>query len=94
MSPWYKIMALAPMAQYTLAQAAYGSHAAAGIPGASSFVAPAGFPTTAFSTYYPVPSGQEPQPALYDPVLNITYPLNLTSKYRSWGSRLALDNKI
>ena len=50
-----------------------------GIPGVSSFVAPAGFPTSAFSSYYPVPSGQEPQPALYDPVLGITYPLNLTN---------------
>lgn len=49
------------------------------MPGASSYVAPAGFPTTAFSSYYAVPSGQEPQPALYDPVLNITYPLNLTN---------------
>ena len=79
------IMALAPLAlaQYTLAQAGYGASSslkAAGVPGASSYVAPAGFPTSAFSSYYPVPSGQEPQPALYDPILNITYPLNLTSK--------------
>lgn len=67
-------MAVAPLlAQYTLAQ--YSS----GIPGASSYVAPAGYPTSVFSTYYPVPSGQEPQPALYDPVLNITYPFNLTN---------------
>ena len=75
-------MALAPfMAQYTLAQSGYGgaSASAASIPGASSFVAPSGYPTSAFSSYYPVPSGQEPQPALYDPILNITYPLNLTN---------------
>jgi hypothetical protein len=68
------ILALAPaMAQYARAQSR------ASIPGASSYVAPAGYPTTAFSSYYPAPSGQEPQPALYDPVLNITYPLNLTN---------------
>lgn len=63
------IMAVVPLlAQYTLAQASYGGAAAASIPGASSYVAPAGYPTSAFSSYYPVPSGQEPQPALYDPV--------------------------
>lgn len=32
-------------------------------PGASSFVAPSGYPTSVFSSYYPSPSGQEPQPA-------------------------------
>ncbi|KAK4550721.1 hypothetical protein LTR36_000300 [Oleoguttula mirabilis] len=73
-------MALVPLlAQYTLAQASYGGASSASIPGASSFVAPAGYPTSVFSSYYPVPSGQEPQPALYDPILNITYPLNLTN---------------
>lgn len=67
-------MAIAPaFAQYTLGQSA------SGIPGASKYTAPAGYPTTAFSSYYPVPSGQEPQPALFDPVLNITFPLNLTN---------------
>ncbi|OQN98681.1 hypothetical protein B0A48_15347 [Cryoendolithus antarcticus] len=80
-------MALA-MAQLTLAHQSsyggppsYGGHgqSSTGLPGASSYVAPTGFPTSAFSSYYPVPSGQEPQPALYDPVLNITYPLNLTN---------------
>ncbi|TKA61882.1 hypothetical protein B0A55_11844 [Friedmanniomyces simplex] len=74
------IMAVVPLlAQYTLAQAGYGGGAGASIPGVSSYVAPAGYPTSAFSSYYPVPSGQEPQPALYDSVLNITYPLNLTN---------------
>ena len=49
------------------------------IPGSSSFIVPAGFPTSIFSSYYikPVPT-QEPQPAVYDPVLNLTFPLNLT----------------
>ncbi|KAK0303477.1 hypothetical protein LTR01_008032 [Friedmanniomyces endolithicus] len=74
------IMAVVPLlAQYTLAQAGYGGGASTGIPGVSSFVAPAGYPTSAFSSYYPSPSGQEPQPALYDPVLNITFPRNLTN---------------
>ena len=50
-------------------------------PGVSSYTAPTKFPTTisAFSRFYvpPAPT-QEPQPALHDPVLNITFPLNLT----------------
>ena len=75
MVPLRYAMAVAPLllAQYTLAQASNEA------PGASSFEAPAGFPTSVFSTYYPYPSGQEPQPALYDPVLNFTYPANLTN---------------
>ena len=49
------------------------------IPGVSSYVVSAGFPTSVFSSYYVPPTAtQEPQPALYDPVLNITFPLNLT----------------
>lgn len=69
-----QLMAVVPvMAQYALAQSG------ASIPGASSYIVSAGFPTSAFSSYYPIQSGQEPQPALYDPVLNITYPANLTN---------------
>ena len=50
------------------------------IPGLSAYTATAGFPTSAFSSYYIKPlATQEPQPALYDPVLNITFPLNLTN---------------
>ena len=50
------------------------------IPGQSAYTATAGFPTSAFSSYYIPPlATQEPQPALYDPVLNITFPLNLTN---------------
>jgi hypothetical protein len=46
----------------------------------SSYVASAGFPTSVFSSYWIKPvATAEPQPALYDPVLNITFPLNLTS---------------
>ena len=45
----------------------------------SAYTVTAGFPTSAFSSYYVQPATtQEPQPKLYDPVLNITYPLNLT----------------
>jgi hypothetical protein len=48
-------------------------------PGAESFVVPSAFPSSVFPSYYvkPAPTS-EPQPALYDPILNITYPLNLT----------------
>ena len=50
------------------------------IPGSSVYTVPAGFPTSAFSSYYAKPvATQEPQPAIYDPVLNITFPLNLTN---------------
>lgn len=46
----------------------------------SSHVASLGFPTSVFSSYWVKPvATAEPQPALYDPVLNITFPLNLTS---------------
>lgn len=49
-------------------------------PGLPSYIASAGFPTSVFSSYYLPPSTtQEPQPALYDPVLNITFPPNLTN---------------
>ncbi|KAL8817809.1 MAG: hypothetical protein Q9191_008074 [Dirinaria sp. TL-2023a] len=47
--------------------------------GPSAYTVPANFPTSAFSSYYVPPSStQEPQPILHDPVLNITYPRNLT----------------
>ena len=53
--------------------------ALADMPGAASFVVPSAFPTSVFPSYYvkPAPTS-EPQPALYDNVLNLTYPLNLT----------------
>lgn len=72
------IMAVAPL----LVQAGYAQppayNGSSNLPGASLYTAPYGYPTTAFSSYYPTPSGQEPQPALHDPVLNITFPRNLT----------------
>ena len=50
------------------------------IPGISAYTVTAGFPTSAFPTYWEAPvATQEPQPALFDPVLNITFPLNLTN---------------
>lgn len=49
------------------------------LPGAASYVVPTAFPTSVFSSYYVKPAPTvEPQPVLYDPILNITYPLNLT----------------
>ncbi|KAI7346729.1 sphingomyelin phosphodiesterase-like protein [Hortaea werneckii] len=70
--------AAALLSQRVLADAANGDLMNAA-PGQSSFTASAGYPSTAFSSYYPSPSGQQPQPALYDPVLNITFPRNLTN---------------
>ncbi len=55
------------------------SYTRADLPGAASYVVPSAFPTSVFSSYYvKAAPTSEPQPALYDPVLNITYPLNLT----------------
>lgn len=49
-------------------------------PGASSFVAPAGFPTSVFSAYHSAPvQTQEPQPKIYDPILETTFPYSLTN---------------
>jgi hypothetical protein len=55
----------------------------ASLPGSRNYTAPAGFPTSAFSSYYlgPAKPTVEPQPALYDAVLNITYPANLTNPF-------------
>ncbi|BCR87979.1 PPN1 endopolyphosphatase family protein [Aspergillus chevalieri] len=57
------------------------SNAPLSLPGVSSFVASAGFPTSAFSAYYysPAKPTRQPQPMIYDPVLNITFPHNLTN---------------
>ncbi|KAF7190314.1 Sphingomyelin phosphodiesterase 2 [Pseudocercospora fuligena] len=74
------VLAAAPLLlQLGDAQSWYGSSSNTNTPGSKSFVAPAGYPTKVFSSYYPAPSGQEPQPAIYDPILNITYPANLTN---------------
>ncbi|KAL2290302.1 hypothetical protein FJTKL_15443 [Diaporthe vaccinii] len=49
------------------------------LPGEAFYVVPTAFPTSVYSSYYVQPGPtQEPQPAIYDPVLNVTFPLNLT----------------
>ena len=49
------------------------------LPGAASYEAPAGFPTSLYKSYYvPASPTQEPQPVVYDEALDETYPLNLT----------------
>ncbi|CAG8956934.1 hypothetical protein HYFRA_00011984 [Hymenoscyphus fraxineus] len=71
------------MAQLLLAVLAVNfmvfSSVQAELPGVPSYEVPSAFPTAVFSSYYlqPAPTS-EPQPAIFDPVLNITYPLNLT----------------
>ncbi|KAI1873910.1 uncharacterized protein JN550_003179 [Neoarthrinium moseri] len=52
---------------------------ATSIPGSASFTVPAAFPTSVFSSYYVKPGPTiEPQPALYDPILNKTFAFNVT----------------
>ncbi|KAJ5967564.1 hypothetical protein N7501_003812 [Penicillium viridicatum] len=53
---------------------------AVSLPGESSYVAAAGFPTSVFSSYYlsPAQPTQQPQPIIYDPVLDLTFPYELT----------------
>ncbi|CAI7606277.1 unnamed protein product [Penicillium glandicola] len=53
---------------------------ATSLPGDSSYVAAAGFPTSAFSSYYlsPAQPTKQPQPIVYDPVLDLTFPYELT----------------
>ena len=47
--------------------------------GPKSFTVPAKFPTSIFNSYYVRPNPtQNPQPAVRDPILDITYPRNLT----------------
>ena len=49
------------------------------LPGIPNYTVPAAFPTAAFKDYYKLPThAQQPQPAIYDPVLHITFPPNLT----------------
>lgn len=49
------------------------------LPGAESYVVPAEFPTEVFPNYYVRPASTcQPQPALFDPVLNYTFPRTLT----------------
>ena len=53
--------------------------AAESLPGSSTYVISAGFPTSAYSSYYvPASPTQEPVPVIFDPVFNTSYPFNLT----------------
>ncbi|OCT53779.1 Ser/Thr protein phosphatase family protein [Cladophialophora carrionii] len=46
-----------------------------------AYTVPAGFPTSLFPAYYIPPSPtQEPQPIVFDPALNYTFPLELTNQ--------------
>ncbi|KAI5824164.1 hypothetical protein K523DRAFT_420982 [Schizophyllum commune Tattone D] len=47
----------------------------------STYTVPAAFPTSVFTAYYndPTATASQPQPIVQDPVLNKTYPLNLTA---------------
>ncbi|KAJ5989039.1 hypothetical protein N7481_004249 [Penicillium waksmanii] len=51
------------------------------LPGATSYVAAVGFPTSAFVSYYESPAlpTREPQPIIYDPVLDLVFPYELTN---------------
>ncbi|KAK6067837.1 calcineurin-like phosphoesterase [Seiridium cupressi] len=60
-------------------QIVLGALTSSSIPGIASYTVPAAFPTSVFSSYYIAPGPtSEPQPALYDPILNKTFPLNVT----------------
>ncbi|KAK0626596.1 Metallo-dependent phosphatase-like protein [Immersiella caudata] len=49
------------------------------LPGVEEFTVPAAFPTSVFKSYYALPGpNTEPQPVIFDPVLNVTFPFNLT----------------
>lgn len=70
-----KTVLLCAAMQFTIGEAA------SSLPGTSAYAPPYGFPSTVFSSYYNYPATPtaEPQPALYDPILNITFPANLTN---------------
>lgn len=55
----------------------------AAAPGKATFVASPVFPTSVFASYHFLPSSptQQPQPAIWDPILNLTYPSNLTNPF-------------
>lgn len=53
--------------------------AVSGLSGDSKFVVPSDFPSSVFANYYVKPGpNSQPQPAIFDPILNITFPFNLT----------------
>ncbi|KAK3325362.1 Metallo-dependent phosphatase-like protein [Apodospora peruviana] len=76
MMPFAVVFAMAVLVPAVLAS----SELATTYPGSvAAFTVPGGFPTTVYSRYYVNPGPtNEPQPALWDPVLNITFPFSLT----------------
>ncbi|KAK0674005.1 Metallo-dependent phosphatase-like protein [Cercophora samala] len=58
-----------------------------GIPGlASTFTVPAAFPTSVFQKYYVTPgpaTDSQPQPIIFDPISNLTFPFDLTNPNRT-----------
>jgi hypothetical protein len=76
------VVAIISFTSFLLALTRTSQAQSSSAPGVAVFTAPAGFPTAVFSSYYVTPApAQEPQPALYDPVLNITFPPNLTDPH-------------
>ena len=74
---YFLLCSAAAVACYTLLSIAQST--AEGPLGPPAYTVTASFPTSVFSSYYIPPAiTQEPQPILHDPVLNITFPLNLT----------------
>lgn len=69
-----------PLLQLFILASLFAGRAIAQAPNApSSYVVPADFPSSIFpSYYYRAEPTRNPQPALYDPVLDETYPLSLT----------------
>lgn len=71
----FRLLAVLASSGLALHVVAHGGKA----PAAPSFVVPAEFPSSIFpSYYYGASPTREPQPAVYDPVLHRTFPLNLT----------------
>ncbi|KAK3944998.1 Metallo-dependent phosphatase-like protein [Diplogelasinospora grovesii] len=63
-----------------LAAAGSSSHSVVYPGSVSAFTVPAAFPTSVYSSYYVKPGPtNEPEPAIFDPVLNITFLWNLTN---------------
>ncbi|KAI1335081.1 Metallo-dependent phosphatase-like protein [Xylariaceae sp. FL0016] len=73
------ISIMAWLAVFALSSHCLLAAAQSSMPGATAYTVPGAFPTYIYSSYY-VTAGptSEPQPAIYDPVLNKTFPLNVT----------------
>ena len=81
--PCLKYSLLSPLASalilYQSPEAAAQAPAPSSSVSTSTYTVPAEFPSSIFQSYYYGASPtQNPQPAIYDPVLDFVYPLNLT----------------